>query len=564
MDNTQFLVMSALYDNLKSYESFNLADMSSTLTNSRLMTAYGFAGKRALEKSNTNDTSRNSTLMNAKMYAEIFRMLGWIQSYGVSSYPLVFTYIGAHIAELAKQESLAVEKLYQECVLGIVNPNKIINVKYTESSRIFMYILKSIKDLDGLMYKHEMCMGPMSFDDQNDTWEDMVHNIKEYRENIQTYQEFKEEFELFSKNLNMQPTSVDNCTRMPIAMIKQCGFVEDKYHDLYGRKLKCLSLTKLGESTLEKYSTYYDLRLREFNKLPEDQKNAMIRLGLFGMFKRSGFEVDEFRQLLVKDFALVEKVTDGCEVLFSPYQTINRQQIDSILSDLGLKQKEGHGALQPRIIKRKVDESKDMQEIELSDHLTAMNLSQRAQEIIKEVQKLSASNSKDEITSILFKKYQHATQTNFYPDVTEMFNILGLNCHCSRPGDHGARWDAIIIDEKQSIPIEIKSPTEEQNMSVKAVRQALENKIILLSREPYTTSRSAASLALGYMKPNDRAEVATLIKAFSKAFNLNVAVVDFKSLLNMVVSAVCDNKSVSISQLAKLGGLTNADIKKKE
>ena len=42
--------------------------------------------------------------------------------------------------------------------------------------------------------------------------------------------------------------------------------------------------------------------------------------------------------------------------------------------------------------------------------------------------------------------------------------------------------DAYVKVNSVDIPIEIKSPTEEEFLSTKAVRQALENKIILLSR----------------------------------------------------------------------------------
>lgn len=37
------------------------------------MTAYGYAGDDALKLSNTDQDSMNSALMNATMYAEVFR-----------------------------------------------------------------------------------------------------------------------------------------------------------------------------------------------------------------------------------------------------------------------------------------------------------------------------------------------------------------------------------------------------------------------------------------------------------------------------------------------------------
>ena len=95
---TQVQVFKELYKEYKDAPSFDLDDMASTITKTKLMTAYGYAGDAALALSNTENDSLNSTKMNAKMYAEVFRLLGWITSAGSGSYPLVFTYIGFFIS----------------------------------------------------------------------------------------------------------------------------------------------------------------------------------------------------------------------------------------------------------------------------------------------------------------------------------------------------------------------------------------------------------------------------------------------------------------------------------
>lgn len=61
--------------------------------------------------------------------------------------------------------------------------------------------------------------------------------------------------------------------------------------------------------------------------------------------------------------------------------------------------------------------------------------------------------------AIKYDEYITAMQTTFYPLIATLFKIMGFRCSFSRPGDNGARWDAIIDDERKSIPIEIKSPT---------------------------------------------------------------------------------------------------------
>ena len=95
---TQIQVFRELYNEYKDAPYFTLENMAATIAKTKLMTAYGYAGDAALELSNTENDSLNSTKMNAKMYAEVFRLLGWITSAGSGSYPLVFTYIGEHAA----------------------------------------------------------------------------------------------------------------------------------------------------------------------------------------------------------------------------------------------------------------------------------------------------------------------------------------------------------------------------------------------------------------------------------------------------------------------------------
>ena len=96
--STQIQVIKQLYANLGNQPYFSLEDMATVIAQNKLMTAYGYAGDAALNLSNTDKESMNSARMNAKMYAEVFRMLGWVTPYGDRSYPLSFTYIGIHVA----------------------------------------------------------------------------------------------------------------------------------------------------------------------------------------------------------------------------------------------------------------------------------------------------------------------------------------------------------------------------------------------------------------------------------------------------------------------------------
>lgn len=178
--STQVQVIKQLYKALYDQAYFTLEDMAVVIAQGRLMTAYGYAGDDALRLSNTDQESMNSALMNAKMYAEVFRMLGWVTPYNEkTSYPLVFTYIGVHVALSTGDCS----KLYEQCVLGINNPTQLTDkMHYDEKVRFFKCALRSFIDLGGIMYKHELCLGPMSIDDEDEKdYTEMIQYIKSLR-----------------------------------------------------------------------------------------------------------------------------------------------------------------------------------------------------------------------------------------------------------------------------------------------------------------------------------------------------------------------------------------------
>ena len=170
---------------------------------------------------------------------------------------------------------------------------------------------------------------------------------------------------------------------------------------------------------------------------------------------------------------------------------------------------------------------------------------------------LAKTKSSEKTVSILYKKYEEANKDVFYPLVADLLCIIGFNCKVSRCGQNYERADAIIIDDKYSIPIEIKSPGEEREISVKAIRQALENKIIFLSRQHYRTDNETTSLVIGYNLPNLRSEVFELIEDIHNAFNFNISVLSFTDLLVMAVSVINSGKEISIQNFRTLRGVYN-------
>jgi len=155
----------------------------------------------------------------------------------------------------------------------------------------------------------------------------------------------------------------------------------------------------------------------------------------------------------------------------------------------------------------------------------------------------------------LLEKYSQANRDVFYPLVVSLFCVLGFNCRLSRGGQNYERADAIILDKKHSIPIEIKSPGEEREISVKGIRQALENKVVLLSRQSYPTDPETTTMVVGFNPPNDRSEVHELVEDIRRAFNIRVGVIDFRSLALLAAHTVKSGKELRISDFHKLQGV---------
>lgn len=559
--STQIQVIKHLYKELGSQSSFSLDDMAVVIAKSKLMTAYGYAGEQAIKLSNTEQESLNSAKMNAKMYAEVFRMLGWVTPYSeTSSYPLSFTYLGVHVA-LSNDDC---SSLYEQCVLGINNPTQLTsNMSYIEKVRFFKCALRSLIDLGGIMYKHELCLGPMSIDDLDEgQYLKMISKIKSIRGK---YENLDRSFKELADSLEMKTTPVDNCTRLPIAFMKSCGWIESvNDRTLYNKSMTCIKITQHGIDVYNSIKNMKDIRLDEFESYSEEIQNALIRLGVYSMLSRAGYNLEAVQEQISNDKIICKDVLKGKDVLFSPCQTIRRKQVENALGIIF----EGQDVLNNNIqlLTQKVERDIDSKILKIdlnikekaSIELLTMTEDYNFLSNVKEFQE-KGLNTK-QIVDALFKKYEMATQTTFYPLISTLFKIMGLKCSFSRAGDNGSRWDAIIEDENRSIPVEIKSPTEETHLSIKAIRQALENKIILLSRKTFITDKETSSLAVGYYLPNNRAEVVSLIENIKTTYGYKIGVIDFKSLLSIAVSILIDGVGFDVEKLFNLEGLCNADI----
>ncbi|MDU4243964.1 MAG: hypothetical protein E7I00_00205, partial [Varibaculum cambriense] len=327
---TQIGIFQALYKALKNQPHFNLDDMERVMAETSLVTAYGYAGDQALAITSKRSDSLNSTKMNMKMYAEVFRMLGWIAPANrEKSYPVSFTLIGACVGNSNFEGATS---LAEEALMGFVNPAEINhNVKYTERVRFYPFVLRTLRELDGIMYKHELCLGPMSCDDNDEvSFEAMIARLKSLRGD---YSRLSDAFGDLAQELNMTRESVDNSTRLPIGLLSGLGWIEKgiKNKTLYNKSLTCFRISDKGSAKLDEYMAMADLRLDGFHSLEPDLQEPAIRVGAYSMLERAGFDVDSVSEVREADADALESLLDGKDLVFSPYQTLWPDTVNAAL-----------------------------------------------------------------------------------------------------------------------------------------------------------------------------------------------------------------------------------------
>lgn len=143
----------------------------------------------------------------------------------------------------------------------------------------------------------------------------------------------------------------------------------------------------------------------------------------------------------------------------------------------------------------------------------------------------------------------------FYDYVGEILRLIGFsNVIVSREGDVNCRFDAIIVDKEATIPIEIKSPKEVVEINIKSIEQALENKIVLLSREFYNTRVDTSSFAIAFEYPPDRSGVYELIEDIKNSFGYNIGIIGIGDLLSLAYDVVKLGRKVDKEYLSTLRG----------
>jgi len=532
-----------------------LDDIVRAVVTANLATSSGYVGDEAVNRSTRDDRSRDPLYNQMKMYAELFRTMGWLHPTAASSLSYTFTLLGEQLVAAGHENW----PLLNQCVLGIAYPTRVLTVMGDAELRPFAFILKTMNASGGYLSRDEMIIGPLSAATDRG-----VSALAGVRAKIAAARADQAALDAamadLSRNRGIQENTLKNYTRWPIAVLRDSGWVEPiKARFRNGQKYNAFALTKSGLETATMINSAIDLRLSDIEAFDEPSRDAVAVVSHFRMLDQAGFDIspvqDRVDSAMLLAVAAVPSLADATRaVLFSPFQSLSLNDIqrafpgnlitvrtDKVAEVIATGQvgrdDRSHLFVAPKLVpaERQASAEADALRLEL---LAIM---------------AEAPDPKD-AAALFCLRHAKDTKEAFYPLITHLFQILGFPSDYSRAGVNYQRWDACVWVQGYALPVEIKSPTEEIVLATKAVRQALENKVVLLSRGGLKTTRELSSLVVGFRVPNERGEMSNLFDNVFDAFGFRLGVIDLGSLAYLAAKCVRDGVSIDANQLAHLRG----------
>lgn len=276
------------FGHLSGDESFDHDQAARFLAKNGLASSLGAIGNEAISRSFSAETTALNPLYNQhKSYSEFFRMMGW---YNPTSKQSKFQI--SDFGKIIGDENLtpeAIKKLIEKCVLHIVSPNPLTNVKGGNILRPFPLLLKLMNRLDGVILRDEIILSVLACENDNvsNIVETQVQYIKQIRSKGYNVLE-KEVLDLRAKNGGYHFKTIDgekcrvfaplgkdtlpNYTRLPLALCKWLGWAtEVNMKGIYGNKtVHALKITPYGEFLANQLETCKDIRYADLEQFSED------------------------------------------------------------------------------------------------------------------------------------------------------------------------------------------------------------------------------------------------------------------------------------------------------
>ncbi|MBA7481474.1 hypothetical protein ES707_16948 [subsurface metagenome] len=541
----------ALFEILSTFSSFTLDNISSALVTKNLATSSGHIGQEALRRSTRANRTLDPLFNQSKMYSELFRILGWIHPYSSGRQEFVFSFLGIHIG-MAKYEPT---DLLKECLFGITYPNPLVKIKGANFARPLPLIISTAAALDSRITRDEIILGPLDIDDDRseESLEEMHNRLRYLRDNPLAVEDTLKEK---ASQLGIQVNTLHNYTRFPLGVLRWAGWANPQRNNGLFHVL-----THEGIRVSGWINTLYDIRSKDLQDFSSGEVDSFLKLATFRMFERAHYSIP---------YGELEICTEGClriltslnldnteQILFSPFQEYDPRRVQQLFQiPKGTSVATVSEANSTEYTTKSYQqETRGYVRMKSADQEVLHSKFQS--DIINRVQHYAESEqlSLDGVIQSVVSEYNNSSKDKFYPAVEALLYYLGYQCELSRIGVNYQRMDALIKHETQSIPIEIKSPGEEEYISVKGVRQALENKIVLLSRQYAPSLWETTSLVVGFELPADRSEVSQLVDDIYKAFGISVGVIDFRSLVRLAAMRYIQDKKPNEEDIFKLRGL---------
>ncbi len=534
----------------------NLDDIVREVVAANLATSSGYVGTEAVSRSTRKDRSRDPLYNQMKMYAELFRTLGWLHPTSTSALHFTFTLLGEQLVAAGPSHYWP---LLRECVLGISYPTRVLTVSSDAQLRPFAFLLRTMRSTGGYLSRDEMIIGPLSADDDRSA-SDLSKVVKKVTVARKSQAATDAALNALSTTRSIQVNTLQNYTRWPIAILRDSGWVRET-RATYGNSAnyRAFALTDDGNAAAVFAEGAIDLRLADIEALDPIARDAVASVAHFKMLERAGYDVDTVRDRVTRAQEVAGKAIPAISdlarpLLFSPFQSLSiedtnrafptspealaeRSTSDAISAGPKGRDDRSHLFVSPRFVRASA-RAHDLMDSVRDELRGLLERSDSAQIAASTFTEMHSSDSKD----------------TFYPLVTHLFQLLGFRSDYSRAGVNYQRWDACVWVGSHALPVEIKSPTEEAFLATKAVRQALENKIVLLSRGGLSTTRDLSSLVVGFRLPNERGEMSNLIDNVYSAFGISLGVIDLHSLAYLAARSIRDGLTIDAAQLAHLRG----------
>lgn len=525
-------------------KTFGMEGLASILASEGLMSSKGRTGKDARARSYRKKSSLDSMLMQAKAYAEIYRLLGWMRSESNKKRTIYrITWLGKLLASLEDPIPLM-----ETCFLGITLPTGgMIRQCKCVKKLLWCYLQQLYASSTPLTKEDLVCLCHYCLEPEEASHQGL------YTPNLRASERTREiqNIDDLAKKAGIQANTLLNSTRLPIAALKRFGWTVQQA-DGY-------SLSDKGKKLVEDFQAGVSVDYPTASGKYRELLPQLAVVGLVQMLDRAGLpDNSEYRDLpyesslddLVHAGVLPHRTT---QLYFSPYQSLGPAALMDIFSP-SLEHDATGEFVVPAPSAETEPQSMPQSVLTTQYRGPGPAASGPLAERIR-----ATTGSLEERTAQLIEFYASEKQDVFYQVVVEAFQILGFDCRPGRLGQNGSRCDAIIEAGVLSIPIEIKSPREEKTISVKAVRQALENRVILCNRPPYKTRIDVSSLIVGYEYARLRSEVLPLIDAIYKTYCIRIALVSFGLLMELAILAMTEEEYPDFMELSQLCGLVTSE-----